>query len=318
MSVKFKDYYETLGLKKGATADEIRKAYRAMARKYHPDVNKEPDAEDKFKTLSEAYEVLKDPEKRKMYDQYGSNYRNGQEFHAPPGMGDFHFNFSGAGPGAGASGFSDFFEMLFGNAGRAGGGARRTSAGPGGAGFGGFGSGFEAGPGAFSNDVEAEISVPVEKIIAGGTMSVRIDVDGSGGRNYDIRIPAGIAEGKRIRLSGQGQNGGDLFLKVRYQSGGPFTLEGADVIVEVKVAPWEAALGGKVPVPTPSGKINLTIPAGTSSGRKLRLKGQGVESAGQKGDLLVRVNVCTPPTLSEGEKALWQQLQESTGWNPRD
>lgn len=316
MSVKFKDYYETLGLKKGATADEIRKAYRSLARKYHPDVNKEPDAEDKFKTLSEAYEVLKDPEKRKMYDQFGSGYRNGQEFHAPPGAGDFHFNFSGA-PGGGASGFSDFFEALFGNAAR--GGGRRASAGPGGfgPGFGGFNQGFEAGPGAFSSDVEAEISVPVEKVISGGTMSVRIDVDGSGGRNYDIRIPAGIAEGKRIRLSGQGQNGGDLFLKVRYESGGPFTIEGSDVVVEVKVAPWEAALGEKVPVPTPSGKINLTIPAGSSSGRKMRLKGQGIDQGGQKGDLFVRIMIVTPETVSDKERALWEKLKAESKWSPR-
>lgn len=323
MSVKFKDYYETLGLKKGATSEEIRKAYRNMARKYHPDVNKAPDAEEKFKTLSEAYEVLKDPEKRKMYDQYGSGYRNGQEFHAPPGAGDFHFNFSGAGPGgAGATGFSDFFEMLFGNAarGQAGGGRRQSAnfGGFGGPGFGGAPNGFEAGPGAFSNDVEAEITVPVEKIVTGGTMSVRIDVDGTGGRNYDLRIPAGIAEGKRIRLSGQGQNGGDLFLKVRYEKSGPFTIDGSDVVVEVKVAPWEAALGEKVPVPTPTGKISLKIPAGTSSGRKMRLKGQGIDHGGHKGDLLVRVMIATPETISADEKELWEQLKNKSSWNPRD
>jgi len=324
MSVKFQDYYETLGLSKGASADEIRKAYRSLARKYHPDVNKEPEAEDKFKSINEAYEVLKDPEKRKLYDQYGQNYKSGQDFRPPPGFEDFHFNFSG-GQGqnmGGASGFSDFFEALFGSqfAGASGGnpfqqGGRRRASSP----FGDFSQGFQADPGAFSGDVEAEISVPIEKVINGGQTAVRINVDGTGARSYDIRVPKGIEEGKKIRLAGQGRNGGDLFLKVKYEKNGPYKIDGRNILVDVKITPWEAALGAKVPVQTPEGKINLTVPAGTSSGKKLRLRNQGLPiKSGGSGDLLVQLLIVLPEELSDEEKKIFEELKEKSKFNPRD
>lgn len=326
MPVKFRDYYETLGVSRDASPEEIRKAYRTLARKYHPDVNKDPEAETKFKAVNEAYEVLKDPDKRKKYDQLGRDWKAGQDFRPPPGFESFSFNFGGPGGRggsfrAGGSEFSDFFEALFGGGfheGFAGGGGRRARgrASP----FGGFEdfSGFEAGPGAFGGDVETEIEVPLEKIVQGGQMSVRVAEQGQAPRSYDIRIPKGIAEGRKIRLAGQGRDGGDLFLKVKYASDSRFTLEGQDVTVDARVAPWEAALGTKVPVETLDGMIQLTIPAGSSSGRKMRVRGHGLPGRdGARGDLFVRVMIHVPEKLSKKEKELLEQLAKASDFDPR-
>ncbi len=319
--MKFQDYYETLGVSRDATPEQIRKAYRTLARKHHPDVNpNDSSAEEKFKHINEAYEVLKDPEKRKRYDQLGANWKAGQDFRPPPGFESFSFNFGGPG-GGGGGGFSDFFEALFGAAGGMGGGPRvhRPRTGP--TGFSGFQdfSGFEAGPGAFQGDVESEIEVPIEKIITGGQMTVRVAVPGEAPHSYDIRIPQGIAEGRKIRLSGQGRGGGDLFLKIKYAKDGPYKVEGNDLIAEARVAPWEAALGAKVPVETPGGKIALTIPSGSSSGRRLRIRGQGLPNDnGAKGDLYVQVMICVPSAPTEKEKDLLKQWAETSRFNPRD
>lgn len=332
MAVKFKDYYESLGVARNATQDEIRRAYRKLARQHHPDVNKgDPKAEEKFKEINEAHEVLKDPEKRRKYDQLGANWKQGQEFTPPPGFEQFTFHFGG--PGSGPSGgrggsfqgggFSDFFEALFGAAGGAApNGSRghgRRAAGP----RAGFGfddlSGFEAGPGAFSGDVESEIAVPLDKVVHGGTMAVSLAMPGEGPRRFEVRIPKGIAEGKKIRLAGQGQSGGDLFLKVKHELPPGAEASGADLVVDARVSPWEAALGAKAPVATPAdGRISITVPAGTSSGRKLRLRGLGLPKAGGgRGDLLVRIQIVLPATLTDEEKELYGKLREASRFDPR-
>lgn len=322
MSVKFQDYYEILGVPRGASAEDIRKAYRTLARKYHPDVNKEAHAEERFKKVNEAYEVLKDPEKRKRYDALGANWKAGQEFRPPPGFEGATFNFGGGGRGA-PGGFSDFFEALFGGglgeafAGARGGRARAGSPFQG-FGMGDFGGGFEAGPGAFGGDVEADIEVPLDRIVQGGQMSVRLAQPGQQPRTYDIRIPKGIAAGRKIRLAGQGSGGGDLFLTVRYAADPRFVVEGHDVIAEARVTPWEAALGAKVPVETLDGRMAVTIPAGSSSGRRLRLRGHGLPTPdGGRGDLLVRVMVCVPEQPNDKERELFEKLAQTSRFDPR-
>lgn len=341
MTVKFQDYYETLGVSRDASAEEIRKAYRTLARKYHPDVNKGSDAEDRFKAINEAYEVLKDPEKRRRYDSLGSQWRSGQEFRPPPGFESFTFHFGGPGgervrssgsrrrarPGGGeegGGGFSEFFETLFGGLGGAqfsneGFGSFR-SASPGGRGGGGWEefSGFEAEPGAFASDIESEIEVPLEKIVSGGMMKVRVLVPGLGPRTYDIRVPKGIAEGRRIRLSGQGQQGGDLFLRVKYGRDPRFAIEGRNLVTDVRVTPWEAVAGVKLPVETLDGRLQLTIPAGSSSGRRLRVRGHGLpDIGGQRGDLFVRVMIHVPEKPSDEEKELFEKLARVSKFQPR-
>lgn len=322
VAVKFQDYYETLGVTREASAEQIRKAYRTLARKHHPDVNQQdPKAEERFKQINEAYEVLKDADKRRRYDQLGANWKAGQDFRPPPGFEGFSFNFDGRQGGfggGGAGGFSDFFEALFGQMGGAGGGPRMRTGGR--AGFAGaspFG-GFEADPGAFAGDVESEIEVPLETILRGGTMSVRVSVPGEGGQNFDVRIPKGIAEGKRIRLAGQGRGGGDLFLRIKYGHDPRWRVEDGAVVATARLAPWEAALGAKVAVDTPDGRINLTIPAGSSSGRRLRLRGQGLPSGdGERGDLLVQVMIEVPKELTARERELMEQLAKVSAFRPR-
>ncbi|MCB2156026.1 DnaJ domain-containing protein [bacterium] len=318
MAVKFQDYYETLGVGRDASAEDIRKAYRTLARKFHPDVNKDSGAEDKFKQINEAYEVLKDPEKRKRYDALGANWKSGQEFRPPPGFEGFSFNFGGPGGAQGfeGTGFSDFFDMLFGQVG---------GGGFGGGGFGGGGAGgrrvhqraprgftgFQADPGAMSGDVESEIKVPLEMIATGGTMSVRIAVPGQAPKSYEVRIPKGVREGRKIRLAGQGRSGGDLFLKVKYETHPRFTVEGHTVTVDLPVTPWEAALGAKKGVQTLDGRLQVTVPPGSSSGRRMRVRGHGLpKSDGARGDLYVRIMIVIPEKLSDKERELFEKLSK--------
>jgi curved DNA-binding protein len=306
----YKDYYATLGVKKDASQDDIQKSYRKLARKFHPDVNKDPQAEVKFKEIGEAYEVLKDPDKRKRYDQLGSNWnRSGP----PPGYGfgqgagGFDFSdFQGAGGGAG---FSDFFEMLFGERGR--GRQRGAPAGFGGAGFGGAAQG--------GGDAEASISLSVEEAVRGGSREIAISDPNTGQRKtLTIKIPEGVRSGQKIRLAGQGSPGfgggtaGDLFLKIEIAPDPRYRIEGSDILTNVEITPAVAVLGGEADVETPTGSVRVRIPARSSSGRKIRLRGRGLaQSGGSKGDLLAEIRIVVPENLNDRELDLYRQLAEA-------
>jgi curved DNA-binding protein len=314
----YKDYYATLGVKKDAGQDEIQKAYRKLARKYHPDVNKDPKAELKFKEIGEAYEVLKDPEKRQKYDQFGKDWNRARQTGAPPpGWENIHFDFGGGGFDFGDLGgmgggdrFSSFFEMLFGGGGP---GGRRGAgtAGPGG--FGGFAP--QAG-----GNTEATLPLTLEEALRGGTREIAITDPSTGQRrNLSVKIPAGVRSGQKIRLGGQGGPGfggaaaGDLLLKVEIQPDPRFRVEGSDVHTTVAVSPWEAALGGEAEVETPTGSVRVKIPAGSSSGRKIRLRGRGLgKKGGEKGDLLAEIRIMVPEQLSDRERELYEQLAEAS------
>lgn len=295
--MEYKDYYKILGVPRDASQDDIKKAYRKQARKYHPDVSKEANAEDKFKELGEAYEVLKDSQKRAQYDQFGSNYRHGQSFNPPPGWDD---NMGGFGGGN----FSSFFENM----------------------FGGGGMGGNAGRGdqffAKGEDVNAKITVSLEDAFNGATKTIRRPSGATQDGTINVKIPAGIASGKKIRLSGQGKAGmgskaGDLYLEVQIAPHKHYRLEGKDIYLDLPVAPWEAALGAKVTVPTMAGKINLTIPAGARSGQKMRLKGRGLPGK-EPGDEFVILQIMTPTADSDKAKKLYMQMAEEMPFNPRE
>jgi curved DNA-binding protein len=309
--MQFRDYYEVMGVPRDAKPEDIKRAYRQLARKYHPDVSKEPDAEERFKELGEAYEVLKDPEKRAAYDQLGSRWKEGQEFRPPPDW-DFHFE---GGPQAG--GFSDFFDTLFGGAaggaGRARGSARRSA-------FRGRGA-----------DRQAQIAITVEEAFSGTTRNLsleQVEHDQTGRpvrrtRQLNVKIPAGVTEGSQIRLAGQGDPGigggpsGDLFLRVQLLPHRLFTVQGKDVSVELPVTPWEAALGEKVRVPTLSGQVDLRIPKGSQSGRQLRLKGKGLPGS-PPGDQHVIVRIVTPAAESSAQEEFYRKMAEVLPMNPRE
>jgi curved DNA-binding protein len=308
--MEYKDYYAVLGVGRTATQDEIKRAYRKLARKYHPDVSKETDAEQKFKDLGEAYEVLKDPEKRITYDQLGSNWNSRQGFRPPPDWGA-GFEFHGSPRGAGRQhDFSDFFESLFGQAAGQGGGAR----------------GFNM----QGEDHHAKILVDLEDSYHGASRSISLqmpEVTADGhvlGRNRTLKvnIPKGIRQGQQIRLSGQGAKAqgrgkaGDLYLEIEFNPHRFYTVEGADVYLELPVAPWEAALGASIKVPTPSGAIDLKIPANSKAGKKLRLKGRGIPSK-TPGDLYVVLQIALPPADDEKSRELYRRMQEEMRFDPR-
>lgn len=316
MSVAFKDYYEILGVARQAPAEEIRRAYRQLARKYHPDTNKtDPRAEEKFKEINEAYEVLKDPEKRRRYDELGANWKNGQEFRPPPGWEGFAGGGGPGGQGFNFGGFSDFFEALFG--GRPGGaGPRvqyRTHNGPGPGGFGGSPFGDFGGappPPQSAPPAEATIEVPLDRILHGGIQRVGLNIPGRGTRTFDVRIPKGIAEGKKIRLSGEGPDGSDIHLKVHYAPGGPWRLEGGHLVTDARITPATAALGGTIEVPTPDGPVTLKVPPHSNSGRRLRLKEKGLPTpTGPRGDLHIHLQITLPETLTEEQLELYRKLK---------
>jgi curved DNA-binding protein len=326
MSVTFKDYYETLGVSRSASVEEIRKAYRKLARKFHPDVSKSAGTENRFKEIAEAYEVLGDPEKRKRYDELGANWRAGQEFQPPPGWEGVRFGTRGR-PGGGGGftvedlgGFSDFFETLFGGEFRGGRGGR-------GAPFGDFE--FQT-PG---EDAEAAITVDLKDAYRGATKSITLQIAQVGGdgrpqgrtRTYEVHIPAGTTEGARIRLTGQGGPGrggapaGDLYLLVHVAPHPTFRVSGHDLEMNLSISPWEAALGTKVTLPLLDGAASVQIPAGTESGRRLRLKGKGLPRGGGQGsgDLFAVVQIMVPPRLSAKEKELFEELARTSSFNPR-
>jgi curved DNA-binding protein len=315
MAMQFRDYYETLGVSKTATDDEIKSAFRKLARKYHPDVAKDKKvAEEKFKQINEAYEVLGDPDKRQKYDQLGANWNQPGGFQPPPQWGGqpgggFH-QWGGDGRGVefefGGTGFSDFFEAFFG-------GGRGRSA------FGGFG-GREA-TAERGADVEADILVTLEEALRGSTRPVSLRRAGSNKvEKYQVKIPRGVHEGQRIRLAGQGEVGarggksGDLFLRVRLAKHPDFTVEGSDLIHEVKIAPWQAVLGSELQVPTLEGKVRLKIPAGTAGGQRFRLRERGLSGmSGKRGDLYVVAQIQVPKKISEREREIWNQLAKLHG-----
>lgn len=306
--MKFRDYYETLGVRRDATQADIKRAYRKLARKYHPDVSAHSDAEEQFKSVGEAYEVLKDPEKRAAYDQFGEHWKAGQGFTPPPDW-DAGFEFRGGGfTGQDPGHFSDFFESLFGKSR----GFRRESA------------SFHDGQ--RGEDHHAKIKVTLAEAWSGGSRTLTLKVpslDAAGHlqnrpKTLKINLPKAIRKGQVIRLAGQGGQGppgtpaGDLYLEVQYEDHPFFQLDGQDLIVHLPITPWEAALGAKVQVPTLGGKVELKIPPGSQSGNKLRLKNRGIN-----GDLYVILTLVTPPAESAEAKELYKKMAEQLPMNPR-
>jgi len=318
MAVAFRDYYEVLGVPRDASEDDIRSAYRKLARQYHPDVNKEPEAEERFKEVAEAYEVLRDPEKRERYDKFGANWRAGQDVSGASGFegagfggfgggngdfGDVRVEFGSGGFGGGE--FSDFFEGLFGSR-----GTRRRG------GFGGF-EGFSA----RGSDQEAEIELSLEEAARGGRRKISL----GDGRDYEVNIPAGVRDGQRIRLAGEGGRGasggpaGDLFLRVRVRPDPRFRLEGRDIYVDLPLAPWEGVLGTTVEVATLDGTSRVKVPPGTSTGRKLRLRGEGFPGPrGGRGDFYAVVEIEVPKRPTAEERELFERLAQVSKFNPRE
>ena len=320
MAVQFRDYYETLGVSKTASDDEIKSAFRKLARKHHPDVAKDKaGAEEKFKQINEAYEVLSDPEKRKKYDQLGTDWNQPGGFQPPPGWqqagggGYSPFGAGGNGGGVefefGGTGFSDFFEAFFG------GGRGQSAFRPRGGGFGG------AEMASRGSDVEADIMVTLEEALHGSTRTVSLRRSNSSKvETYQVKIPRGVHEGQRIRLAGQGEAGvrggrsGDLFLRVRLARHPDFSVEGSDLIHEVELAPWQAVLGTELKAPTLEGEVRLKVPAGTQNGQRFRLRERGLPKAnGTRGDLYVVANLRIPKKLTERERELWAQLAQLHG-----
>ncbi|MEO6871676.1 MAG: DnaJ C-terminal domain-containing protein [Chthoniobacterales bacterium] len=322
MAVQFRDYYETLGVAKTATADEVKSAFRKLARKHHPDVAKpkaKAAAEEKFKQINEAYEVLSDPEKRSKYDQLGADWNQpGGGFQPPPGWSqgagpDGGFRRAGGGNGGvefefGGTGFSDFFEAFFG-------GGRGESAFGGGSGFSRRGATVERG-----QDVEADIMVTLEEALNGSKRQVSLRRGGSEKtESYQVKIPRGVHEGQRIRLAGQGEAGagggksGDLFLRVRLARHPDFSVEGNDLIFEAALEPWQAVLGTQLEVPTLEGTRRLKIPPGTQAGQRFRLRERGLPTAGgARGDLYVAAQITIPKQVSDADRKLWEQLAHSS------
>ena len=328
--MQFKDYYEVMGVARGATQDEIKRAYRKLARKYHPDVSKEKDAEDKFKELQEAYEVLKDAEKRAAYDQLGANWRQGQDFRPPPDWGKgFEFSARRGRPGAagseersGSADFSDFFSELFGSGSPFGGGG-------GGRGFGARAGTAGRGFSAAGQDHVARVEIDLEDAFRGGTRTIElrtpeITPDGhvtAKPRTLRVSIPAGVTEGQQIRLAGQGSPGvgggptGDLYLEVNFRPHPVFKLEGRDVTVQLPVAPWEAALGEAVSVPTLGGSVEMKLPAGSRAGQRLRLRGRGLPGP-TPGDQYVVLKIVLPPD-SPRAREFFVRMKQELPFDPR-
>lgn len=346
MPVKYKDYYDILGVPRKASDADIKKAFRKLAREHHPDVAKnKKQAEEKFKEINEAYEVLGDPTKRKKYDELGPNWNAGADFRPPPGWESFAGGRPSSGRGSrgqdyefhfGGTGFSDFFEQLFGSRG----------------GRGGFGAGtaepdFTAERG---RDIEGDIMVTLEEATRGSVRSVSVrhgvpceNCGGSGQRarhlcnvcggtgqiakteTYQVKIPAGVTEGQRLRIPGRGEVGsgggkaGDLFLRVRLAKHPDFDVEDHNLTYRAELAPWEAVLGTNISVPTLDGPVNIRIPPGTQSGQKLRVRGRGLpQRDGAHGDLIVETTIEVPTTVSDSERKLWEQLASESRFNPRE
>ena len=308
----FQDYYSVMGVERDASQDEIKRAYKKLARKYHPDVSKHGDAETRFKEVGEAYLVLKDPEKRAAYDQVGANRQAGEDFNPPPGW-DAGFEFSGASTGGNGADYSDFFESLFGQNFR----SDQTS-------------GNRPGYNAHGEDHHAKVLIELEDAYHGATRSIVLNVteiDDNGRmvtkpRTLNVKIPKGVKQGQKIRLSGQGSPAmgrgqtGDLYLELEFNQHGMYRVDAHDVYLDVPIAPWEATLGASIKVPTPDGLVDLKIPAGTASGRKMRLRGRGIPSK-PPGDFYVIPQITLPPADSDAAKDLYRQMEKELAYNPR-
>ena len=339
MGVKFKDYYEVLGVPRGAGEEEIKKSFRKLARQYHPDVAKnKKESEEKFKEINEAYEVLGDPAKRKKYDELGANWKQGAEFRPPPGGAGRRGGFNGAEQEFhfGGTGFSDFFEQMFGGRANGAEGFRR----------GGFAPEDFAERGA---NVEGDLLVTLDEALHGAlrVVSLRHNAEcgrcggtgqsaqmvcpacGGAGRvarteNHKVKIPAGVVEGQLLRVAGKGEAGtggggaGDLLLRVRLARHPDFEVEEKNLRCELNLAPWEAVLGANVQAPTLDGPVSIKIPPGTASGQRLRVRGRGLGKEGARGDLYVVTRVQTPTEISEDEKQLWEKLAAGSRFQPRE
>ena len=309
----FKDYYNIMGLERDASQDEIKRAYRKLARKYHPDVSKEADAEALFKELGEAYAVLKDPEKRAAYDELGANWKAGQDFQPPPNW-DAGYEFTGGGfSGGDGSVHSDFFESLFGQ---------------------GFGSAQadrrQTGFHARGEDHHAKVLIDLEEAYRGATRDITLrspQLDSGGHvttkqRTLNVKIPKGVKQGQRIRLTGQGSPGlgkgqaGDLYLEIEFKPHKLFRIEGRDLFLDLPISPWEAALGATVKAPTPEGPVDLKIPQGTTAGRKLRLRKRGIPGT-SPGDLYANLTITLPAADSDAAKELYRKMEKELAYNPR-
>jgi curved DNA-binding protein len=348
MPVQYKDYYQSLGVSRTASDVEIKKAFRKLAREYHPDVAKnKKQAEERFKEINEAYEVLGDPAKRKKYDELGPNWRSGADFRPPPGWESFGRGRASSGRGGpghefqfGGTGFSDFFEQLFGSRGN------RGAAGFGrGGGFAEEDMGAERG-----QDIEGDIMVTLDEAMRGSVRSVSVQhsvacgaCGGTGQRGrrpcptcggtgqaagtetYQVKIPAGVTEGQRLRIAGRGEAGvgggaaGDLYLRVRLARHPDFEVQDHNLIYEAEVAPWEAVLGTNLSVPTLSGRVSIKVPPGTQNGQKLRVRGRGLpQRGGGTGDLIVETRIEVPKRVTDSERKLWEQLARESHFNPRE
>jgi curved DNA-binding protein len=345
MPVQYKDYYKTLGVARGASDSEIKKSFRKLAREYHPDVAKnKKQAEERFKEINEAYEVLGDPAKRKKYDELGANWNSGADFRPPPGWESFVGGRPSTGRGRrgedaefhfGGTGFSDFFEQLFGSAGR---GGRR----------GGFAE--EDLTAERGRDIEGDLMVTLEEALGGSVRSVSVrhgvpcehcggtgqragqvcNVCGGTGQvarteTYQVKIPAGVSQGQRLRVAGRGEAGvgggaaGDLYLRVRFARHPDFEVQDQQLIYEAELAPWEAVLGAQISIPTLNGRVNIRIPPGTQTGQKLRVRGRGLPERGKgNGDLIVVTRVEVPAHVNDAERKLWEQLAKESRFSPRE
>ena len=293
--MQYTDYYKILGVERDVDPADLKKSYRKLARKYHPDVSKEANAEERFKEVNEAYEVLGDETKRAQYDNLGADWQNGQSFNPPPGWeGGFDFNQFSGGAGHSSGGFSDFFESMFEGAHQQGGHQqgyqqRRKPA----------------------NEV-MKLYVDLEDVYAGKNKRVRLP----NGSSVEVKIPKGIEEGKKIRLSGKASTGGDLHLQIELSKHPVFKQEGKDIFLELPIAPWEAALGTSANIKTLSGELKLKIPAGSTSGKKMRIKGRGLPGK-INGDQFVVIQIVIPPAETDEDKKFYEEMEKKFDWKPR-
>jgi len=288
--MQYKDYYQVLGVRRDADAEEIKRAYRKLARKYHPDVSDEKNAEDRFKEVAEAYEVLRDSDKRAAYDQLGRDYRSGQQFRPPPDWAQ-RFGQAGGQRPSDLHGFSDFFSSLFG------------------------GPGFAGGSAGASPDVDAgTLDVTVEELFTGTKRRVMLN-EGGHPRQVDVQIPSGIADGQSLRIAGAGGRH-SLIFRIKVRPHALYAVSGKDVQIDLPLAPWEAALGARVQVPTLGGSVDLTVPAGAQSGQKLRLRGRGMPGS-PAGDQFVVIKLVTPPAHTAAEREAYERMRREFTFNPR-